>query len=160
MLFLARQAVQPTGRCNLQWLPATRATVQISVLKQKRPQQMWHCKTTSVHSSGDAVITPKTRASSKLLLTAEKTSPAGLRTVLHHRGSWNNDVTFEPQLGPDQMGDFFWLNIYQLRAITAHLSGCLMVTLKPVVRSSTKTIYLFKRMYWVRNPSALCSGWH
>lgn len=51
-------------------------------------------------------VLEKMRESSTLLLTAEITSPAGLRTVLHHGGSWNNDVTSEPQPGPDQMVDF------------------------------------------------------
>lgn len=37
-----------------------------------------------------------------LLLTAEITSPADQRAVLHHGGSWNSDVTFEPQPVPDQ----------------------------------------------------------
>lgn len=45
------QAGQPAGRCNLQWHSTTRASVQISVLKQKRPQQMWYCKTTSLEFS-------------------------------------------------------------------------------------------------------------
>lgn len=40
------QAVQPTGRCNLQWHSPCRALGQISVLKPKGPQQLWHCKTT------------------------------------------------------------------------------------------------------------------
>lgn len=40
------------------------------------------------------------------LHTAEITSPAALRAVLHHGGSWNNDTTSEPQPGPDQMVDF------------------------------------------------------
>lgn len=43
---LCCQAVQPTGRCNLQWHSSTRALVQISVLKQMR-----HCKTTSLQLS-------------------------------------------------------------------------------------------------------------
>lgn len=51
-------------------------------------------------------VLEKMRESSTLLLTAEITSPAGMRTVLHHGVSWNNDVTFEPQPGPDQMVDF------------------------------------------------------
>lgn len=48
-------------------------------------------------------ILKKMRESSTLLLAAEITSPAGLRAVLHHGGSWNNDVTFEPQPGPGQV---------------------------------------------------------
>ena len=43
--------------------------------------------------------------SGTLLLTAEITSPAGLRAVLHHGDSWNNDVTFEPQPASHQMVD-------------------------------------------------------
>lgn len=43
--------------------------------------------------------------SGTLLLTAEITSPAGLRAVLHHGASWNNDVTFEPQPASHQMVD-------------------------------------------------------
>lgn len=50
-------------------------------------------------------VLEKTTKSSTLFLTAEITSPAELRTVLHHGGSWNNDVAFEPQSGPDQMVD-------------------------------------------------------
>lgn len=53
----------------------------------------------------DVYVLEKMRESATLLLTAEITSPAGLRTVLHHGGSWNNDVTFEPQPWPDQMLD-------------------------------------------------------
>lgn len=45
------------------------------------------------------------RESYTLLPTAEITSPADLGTVLHHGGSWNNDMTSEPQPGPDQMVD-------------------------------------------------------
>lgn len=33
------------GRCDLKWHSPTSALLQISVLKQKRPYQMWHCKT-------------------------------------------------------------------------------------------------------------------
>lgn len=51
-------------------------------------------------------VLKKVRESSTPLLTAEITAPAGLRTVLHHEGSWIHDVTFEPQPGPDQMLDF------------------------------------------------------
>lgn len=100
----ALTAMQPT---------VTRAPVQISVLKQKWPQQMWHCKTTWPRfkptwvwqSEAVLCVSEKMSESSTLLLTAEITSPAGLRTVLHHGGSWNSDVTFEPQPGPDQVVD-------------------------------------------------------
>ena len=112
ILLLCCRAVQPAGPCNLQWHTMTRASVQISVLKQKRPQQMWHCKTTSRklsrlwYSNLKCVrVCVCDRESSTLLLTAEITSPADLRTVLCHGGSWNNDLTFEPQSAPDQMVD-------------------------------------------------------
>ena len=51
IFLLCCQAVQPAGRCNLQWHSSIRALVQISVLKQERPQQMRHCKTTSLQLS-------------------------------------------------------------------------------------------------------------
>lgn len=51
IFLLCCQAVQPSGRCNLQWHSASRARVQISVLKPKGPQQMWNCKTTYVQLS-------------------------------------------------------------------------------------------------------------
>lgn len=49
-----------------------------------------------------------------LLLTAEITSPADQRAVLHHGGSWNSDVTFEPQPVPDQtvgLNDEIFINV-------------------------------------------------
>lgn len=73
---------------------------------------MWHCKITWLqirrpgYSNLKLCVCWRKGERGPVLLTAEITSPAALRTVLHHGGSWNNDVTFEPQPGPDQMVDF------------------------------------------------------
>lgn len=111
---LCSQAVQPAELCSLQWYSSNSDLVQICALKQ--PQQMWYCKIpittlnlTWVKHFDVSVfmcVLKKMRESSAPLLTAEITAPAGLRTVLHHGGSWIHDVTFEPQPGPDQMLDF------------------------------------------------------
>lgn len=113
MDFLVVKLYNPQGDATYSAHSATRALVQISVLKQNNrcdiakplSLQLSRLGYSNLKCCFCVCVLEKMRERSTLLLTAEITSPAGLRTVLHHGGSWNNDVTFEPQPGPDQMAD-------------------------------------------------------
>lgn len=136
---------------NLQWHSKTNAVVQMSVLKQERPQQMWQCNpsnppiTTSYTYLGIAIWSGECvcvwrNGESHTVAHSWDNLPCWFENSAPSWGSWNNDVTSEPQPGTDQTVDF--LIKYLSAKGNYPASACLMVNCKISCWSSAENLLL------------------